>query len=101
MDPHDHRDDDLDGLSRDEPVAEVRRLRTAIRVHRDGSGHDLCRHHPQLWSLLPEPLEPDVAVPPWPRFLRGRVRYREALDRELPDAPVDDREYEGPGPRRP
>ncbi|MEU0374296.1 hypothetical protein ABZ070_29390 [Streptomyces sp. NPDC006283] len=101
MDPHDPLDDDLDGLSRDELAAEVRRLRTAIRVHRDSSGHDLCWHHPQLWSLLPEPLEPDVAVPPWPRFLRGCVRYREALDRELPDAPVDDREYEGPRPHRP
>jgi len=35
-----------------------------------------------------------VAVPPWPRFLRGGVRYRESLDRELPDAPVHDREFE-------
>lgn len=87
-------DSDLDRLDRDELVVEVRRLRAGIRAHRDTSGHDLCWHHPQLWGLLPEPVEPEVAVPPWPRFLRGCVRYREALDRELADAPVDDQELE-------
>lgn len=87
-------DDDLSRMSRDELMAEVRRLRRGIRGHRDSSGHDLCWHHPQLWGLLPEPMEPDVAVPPWPRFLRGCVRYRESLDAQLPDAPVHDREYE-------
>jgi hypothetical protein len=87
-------DSDLDCLDRDELIIEVRRLRAGIRAHRDSSGHDLCWHHPQLWGLLPEPVEPEVAVPPWPRFLRGCVRYREALDRELADAPVDDQELE-------
>ena len=86
-------DNDLDRLDRDELIAEVRRLRAGIRAHRDSSGHDLCWHHPMLWGLLPEPADPEVAVPPWPRFLRGCVRYRESLDRELPDAPVDDREF--------
>jgi hypothetical protein len=43
--------------------------------------------------LLPERLEPQLAVPPWPKFLRGCVRYRESLDRELPDAPAEDREF--------
>ncbi|MFI6771200.1 hypothetical protein [Streptomyces sp. NPDC050355] len=88
-------DDDLDRLSRDELAAEVRRLRTGIRAHRDSSGHDLCWHHPRLWGLLPEGVEPEVAVPPWPRFLRGCVRYRESLDSQLPNAPVHDREYGG------
>jgi hypothetical protein len=87
-------DIDLEQLSRDELIAEVKRLRTAIRAHRDSTGHDLCWHHPQLWGLLPEPISPDVAVPPWPRFLRGCVRYRESLDRELPNAPRADFEYE-------
>src|ERR1700730_8757991 len=83
-------DIDLEQLSRDELIAEVERLRTGIRAHRDSTGHDLCWHHPQLWGLLPEPIAPDVAVPPWPRFLRGCVRYRESLDRELPNAPRAD-----------
>jgi len=86
-------DDDLEDMGRDALIAEVKRLRTGIRAHRDASGHDLCWFHPQLWSLLPEPIEPDVAVPPWPKFMRGCIAYRTALDRELPDAPVDDREF--------
>jgi hypothetical protein len=80
-------DEDLAALSREELIAEVRRLREAIRAHRDSTMHDLCWHHPRLWGLLPEPVPPDLAVPAWPQFLRGCVRYRESLDRELPDAP--------------
>jgi len=87
-------DDDLEKLSRDELITEVRRLRAGIRAHRDSTGHELCWHHPDLWGLLPEKIEPEVAVPPWPEFLRGCLRYRESLDRELPRAPVSDVEYE-------
>ena len=87
-------DDDLDTLSREELIAEVKRLRAGIRAHRDSTGHELCWHHPELWSLLPEKLAPDVAVPAWPKFMRGCVRYRESLARELPTAPVLDVEYE-------
>jgi hypothetical protein len=86
-------DEDLQALSREALIREITRLRAGIRAHRDSSGHDLCWHHPQLWGLLPEPMKADVAVPPWPRFLRGCVRYREALDRELPDAPRVDTEF--------
>jgi hypothetical protein len=87
-------DDDLDGLSREALISEVKRLRAGIREHRDSTGHDLCWHHPNLWGLLPEKVAPDVAVPPWPKFLRGCLRYRESLDRELPNAPAFDDEYE-------
>lgn len=89
-------DEDLQTKTRDELAAEVLRLRAGIRDHRDSSGHALCWHHPQLWGLLPEPIPADIAVPPWPKFLRGCVAYRQSLERELPDAPVDDREYSGP-----
>jgi len=87
-------DDDLEALSREELVREITRLRVGIRAHRDSSGHDLCWHHPQLWGLLPERVTPEVAVPPWPKFLRGCLRYRESLDRELPNAPPADVELE-------
>jgi hypothetical protein len=87
-------DDDLDGLSREELVTEVKRLRAGIRAHRDSTGHELCWHHPELWGLLPEKIAPEVAVPPWNKFLRGCLRYRESLDRELPNAPAADVEYE-------
>jgi len=79
-------DDDLTNLSRDDLVAEVIRLRNGIRAHRDSSGHELCWHHPQLWGLLPEPVPDDIKVPEWPQFLRGCLRYRESLDRQLPQA---------------
>ena len=87
-------DDDLGGMSRDDLIAEVKRLRDGIRAHRDSSGHQLCWHHPQLWRLLPEPLAKEIAVPPWPKFLRGCVRYREALERELPNARSFEEEFE-------
>jgi hypothetical protein len=73
-------DQDLDALSREELVAEVRRLRDGIRQHRDGTGQDLCWHHPALWGLLPERTDPMPSVPPWPEFLEGCVRYRRSLD---------------------
>jgi hypothetical protein len=87
-------DDDLLGMSREQLIAEVKRLRAGIRAHRDSTGHDLCWHHPQLWGLLPERIAPEIAVPPWPKFLRGCLNYREALDRERPDAPVFEADYD-------
>jgi hypothetical protein len=86
-------DDDLRLLTREQLEAEIVRLRAGIREHRDSTGHDLCWHHPQLWGLLPEGVAPDIAVPPWPKFLRGCVKYRESLDRDAPDAPVADVEF--------
>jgi hypothetical protein len=86
-------DEDLEKLSREQLIAEVARLRAGIRAHRDSTGQDLCWHHPDLWGLLPEKIAPEVAVPPWPNFLRGCLKYRESLDRELPSAPVADVEY--------
>jgi hypothetical protein len=88
-------DEDLAHLDRDTLIAEVKRLRAGIRDHRDSSGHKLCWHHPQLWGLLPEPIPADIAVPPWPKFLRGCLAYRESLERELPGAPVADIDYDG------
>jgi hypothetical protein len=87
-------DKDLERLDREALIAEVKRLRQGIREHRDSSGHDLCWHHPQLWGLLPERVDPEIAVPPWPKFLRGCVKYRESLERERPNAPIHDREFE-------
>jgi hypothetical protein len=87
-------DDDLDEMSREELLGEAKRLRAGIREHRDSSGHGLCWHHPQLWGLLPEAIDPAIAVPPWPKFLRGCVRYRQSLDEQAPDAPVLDLEYD-------
>lgn len=87
-------DDDLQKMTREELMAEVKKLRAGIREHRDSSGHTLCWHHPGLWGLLPEPIPKDIAVPPWPKFMAGCVAYRRSLDKELPGAPVADVDYE-------
>ena len=82
-----HMDEDLESLTGEQLIAEVRRLRAGIREHRDGTGHDLCWHHPRLWGLLPERSDPQPTVPDWPQFLRGCVRHRQSLDEQLPTAP--------------
>jgi len=86
-------DEDLDGLSRERLIAEVRRLRAGIRVHRDSSDHALCWHHPDLWALLPEKSDPMPVVPRWPEFMRGCIRYRQSLDEQAPDAPRTSEPY--------
>jgi hypothetical protein len=73
-------DEDLDSLDRDALIEHVKRLRAAIREHRDASGQDLCWHHPKLWGLLPEARHGLPVVPPWPDFMAGCVRYRRSLD---------------------
>ncbi|HEY1906617.1 MAG TPA: hypothetical protein VGG91_11285 [Myxococcaceae bacterium] len=87
-------DEDLDSMNHPQLVAEVKRLRTGIREHRDASAHELCWHHPQLWGLLPERSDPLPAVPEWPQFLRGCIHYRQSLDRELPGAPRTAEEFD-------
>ena len=88
-------DDDLRDLDRSALIDEVKRLRAGIRDHRDSSGQELCWHHPRLWGLLPEKSAPQPAVPAWPQFMRGCVRYRESLDRELAHAPRSSEESDG------
>jgi hypothetical protein len=87
-------DEDLEGMSREQLIAEAKRLRAGIRAHRDSTGHELCWHHPALWELLPDQTDPTPTVPAWPEFLRGCARYRESLDRQLPEAPRSIMPYE-------
>jgi hypothetical protein len=75
-------DKDLTTLSREDLIAEINKLRAAIRKHRDASAHDLCWYHPELWSLLPEQGSKEVTVPEWPQFMRGCVKYRQSLDEQ-------------------
>jgi hypothetical protein len=89
-------DDDLNAMSKDQLILEVRKLRAGIRQHRDSTKHELCWHHPQLWGLLPERQDPVPVVPEWPEFLRGCLRYRESLDRQVPDAPRTSEPYRDP-----
>ena len=88
-------DDDLEAMSREQLIEEVRRLRRGIRTHRDSTGQDLCWHHPQLWGLLPERTDPLPVVPEWPVFLRGCIKYRQSLDEQAPNAPRTTEPYRG------
>src|SRR5215813_10158448 len=87
-------DEDLEAMTREQLMAEARRLRAGIRAHRDSTGHALCWHHPALWGLLPEKTDTLPKVPTWPEFLRGCLRYRQSLDEQLPDAPRSDVPYQ-------
>ena len=87
-------DDDLEQMSRAELIAEVQKLRNGIRAHRDSTRHELCWHHPALWGLLPEKTDPVPVVPDWPEFLQGCIRYRQSLDKQIPDAPRTKEPYE-------
>lgn len=86
-------DEDLDALTREQLIAELKRLRAGVRAHRDSSEHELCWYHPELWRLLPEKTVRAPTVPSWSEFLKGCVRYRESLDQELPDAPRSEEPY--------
>ena len=80
-------DGDLERLSREQLIVEVKKLRAAIREHRDSTLHELCWHHPALWGLLPEKTDPVPDVPAWPQFMEGCVKYRRSLDEQAPGAP--------------
>ena len=86
-------DGDLDHMSREQLIGEVRKLRDGIRAHRDSKLHELCWHHPALWGLLPEKTDPLPVVPAWPEFIRGCITYRQSLDEQAPDAQRSDAPY--------
>lgn len=86
-------DEDLETMSREQLIEEAKKLRSGIRQHRDSTEHDLCWHHPALWGLLPEKSDPAPAVPDWPEFMRGCIKYRQSLDEQIPDAPRTNKPY--------
>ena len=90
-------DEDLDRMSREQLIDEAKKLRHGVREHRDSTRHELCWHHPELWTLLPETTDPIPVVPDWPQFLEGCLRYRKSLDEQMPGAPRTRDPYRGPG----
>lgn len=79
-------DEDVNQMSREELIEEVKKLRAGIREHRDSSRQDLCWHHPKLWALLPEKIDPHILIPPWPEFMSGCIKYRQSLDNKISSA---------------
>jgi hypothetical protein len=45
-------DDDIEFLSPQQWIEEVKRLRADMRSHRDATGHQLCWHHPEAFVQL-------------------------------------------------
>lgn len=74
-------DSDLDEYTQGELVAEVLKLRYAIRQHRDSIGHNLCWFVPELWNTLPERVEVEPEVPAKEEFLSCCKVYRDSLDK--------------------
>ena len=87
-------DEDLEQMTREALINEVRRLRDGIRLHRDSTKQELCWHHPELWGLLPEKTDPVPVVPEWSEFMKGCVAYRQSLDEQLRDAPRTDEPFQ-------
>jgi len=87
-------DTDLDDMSRDRLIEEIKKLRQGIRRHRNSTRHELCWHHPALWGLLPEKTDPVPVVPDWPEFMQGCITYRQSLDEQAPTAPRAREPYE-------
>jgi hypothetical protein len=77
-------DEDLESMSRDELIDEIKRLRAGIRKDRDDEGHELCWYRPELWSLLPESKNKVFRlpmIPPWPEFMTKCAEFRASLDK--------------------
>lgn len=73
-------DDDLYQMNNEQLMNEVKKLRAGIREHRDSTGQKLCWHHPKLWNLLPEKIDPKISIPAWPEFMKGCIQYRKSLE---------------------
>ena len=74
-------DEDLDGMTPSQLIAEVKKLRDGVRRHRDATLQELCWHHPELWALLPEKTDPVPVVPEWPQFIQGCVKWWRRVSR--------------------
>lgn len=75
-------DKDVIEMTSDQLQAEVMKLRTAIRAHRDSKGHDLCWHVPELWATLPEAVELKPETPEPCEFIENCVQYRMSLEKQ-------------------
>ena len=71
-------DVDIEDKSVHELKAEVRRLRMAIRHHRDLKGNDRCwMDDLELYAHLPEREEGDLRLPPKEEFLKNCAAFCE------------------------
>jgi hypothetical protein len=87
-------DPDIDGRTRDQLVEEGEEPACRHRRQsRQFGSRSVLTALPAL-GLLPEQINPAVAAPHWPKFLRGCIAYREILGREIQGAMIADVEYD-------
>lgn len=75
-------DADLLEMNEEQLRQEIVKLRTAIRAQRDQNGHDLCWYVPELWSVLPEKVQPKPEIPEWCEFMQHCADFRKSLDKK-------------------
>jgi hypothetical protein len=74
-------DEDLDKMDQATLLSTAKAMRTAIRKHRDSSGHNLCWFHPEMWCLLPDSPSSAPDIPAWPEFICNCAQFRSTLER--------------------
>jgi hypothetical protein len=78
-DCRDPLDKDIYPMTMLELRKEIKKLRAAIRTHRDAKGQNLCWYVPELWGTLPEKVEPEPEPPPVDEFIAACRLYRNSL----------------------
>ncbi len=86
-------DADLESLSREQLIAEVKRLRQAFANIATAPGTSCAGTIPRCGRCCRKKSDPLPVVPDWPQFLRGCLRYRQSLDDQLPQAPRSHEPY--------
>jgi len=62
-------------------IEEIKHLESAIKKHRDQTGHNMCWENDQeLWAVLNDDVEIDHTPPAWDEFMLKCVEYRKSKD---------------------
>jgi len=68
--------DNLSNYCKEDAIAEIIKLRTAIRLHRDEKGHDRCWLDDQrLYQVLPESVRADFRLPEHDEFIENCEKF--------------------------
>ncbi len=58
-------------------------LESAIRKHREQTGHNMCwENDEELWSTLGDSIKIDHTPPPWEEFMHRCAAYRASKDKK-------------------
>lgn len=77
-------DNDLEDMTHNILVSEIKKLRQGIRGHHNSSRNDLLWGHPRLWDLIIEKKHPYHAASDTSRFLERQIYTHEFPNDKLP-----------------